>query len=188
MKIDRRIKKTKIALQEAFIKLLNKKNFDEITITDISREADTSRKTFYNHYSNIDDLIDEIEEYILIEFDKLVENYTFEKILQNPMRFFEAMQSVFNEKYHDYFSVLSMHRGYQFIEKVTHKLKAHAKSLFNSVNAHDHTTTEYMATYILGGLTSLYHSFYENNMKGVKDDANYLSNLVMNGINGFVKQ
>ena len=58
-KIDRRILKTKKALFEAFDRLVVNKDYDRITISELAREADIDRKTFYLHYSSIDEMVDD---------------------------------------------------------------------------------------------------------------------------------
>ena len=48
---DRRVLRTKKAIQNAYLDLLKKKGTEKITISDIAREADIDRKTFYLHLS-----------------------------------------------------------------------------------------------------------------------------------------
>lgn len=43
---DRRVRKTKQAIKNAFIQLLNKKDLEKITIQDITELADINRGTF----------------------------------------------------------------------------------------------------------------------------------------------
>ena len=57
---DPRILKTRQALFQALAGLLQEKEFERITVTDIIREAHVTRKTFYNHYQ---DKIDMVQEY-----------------------------------------------------------------------------------------------------------------------------
>lgn len=64
-KVDRRIIKSQEAIKKALIELMSEKNFDQITIQDISDRADVSRKTIYLHYVDKFDLLDKlIEEYM----------------------------------------------------------------------------------------------------------------------------
>ncbi|MNC17857.1 Bacterial regulatory protein, tetR family [compost metagenome] len=49
-KVDRRIGKTQEAIKNAVIELMSEKNFDDITIQDISDRANVSRGTIYLHY------------------------------------------------------------------------------------------------------------------------------------------
>jgi AcrR family transcriptional regulator len=64
-KVDRRILKSQEAIKKAFIELMSEKNFDDITIQDISDRANVSRRTIYLHYMDKYDLLDKlIEEHI----------------------------------------------------------------------------------------------------------------------------
>src|SRR6266496_2263078 len=54
--IDRRIPRTKAALQHALISLILKKDYEAITIQDICDAANVGRSTFYVHYTSKDDL------------------------------------------------------------------------------------------------------------------------------------
>jgi AcrR family transcriptional regulator len=54
---DPRTRKTRKALQEAFIRLILRKGYDDITIQDIASEADTARITFYRHYHDKEELL-----------------------------------------------------------------------------------------------------------------------------------
>ena len=51
-KEDLRVKKTKKALSDAFIQLLTKKTFEEITVNELCEAAGVRRATFYKHYSD----------------------------------------------------------------------------------------------------------------------------------------
>lgn len=57
---DRRVKRTKRAIHDAVLKLLNEEDLDRITVTAVAREADIDRKTFYLHYASVDEVLDEI--------------------------------------------------------------------------------------------------------------------------------
>ncbi|MBR4027173.1 MAG: TetR/AcrR family transcriptional regulator [Lachnospiraceae bacterium] len=58
--MDRRIQKTKKAIQSAYMTLLFEKNTTKITITEIAKKANIDRKTFYLHYESTNEIIREI--------------------------------------------------------------------------------------------------------------------------------
>ncbi|PAB60144.1 TetR/AcrR family transcriptional regulator [Anaeromicrobium sediminis] len=59
-KTDLRIIRTKKSIKRAFLDLLKAKNYNKITIQDIAEEAMINRNTFYLHYLDKDDLLDQL--------------------------------------------------------------------------------------------------------------------------------
>lgn len=68
--MDRRVSKTKKAIQEAYFALLKEDRRRRIAISEITRKANVDRKTFYLHYASIDDVIREFAE---SKVDELIE-------------------------------------------------------------------------------------------------------------------
>jgi AcrR family transcriptional regulator len=50
--LDPRIRRTRLVLQQALDKLLEKKEFDRISVQDIAAAAGVNRATFYDHYDD----------------------------------------------------------------------------------------------------------------------------------------
>ena len=59
---------TAILFDEALIQLLEKKDIEYITIKEICNKAGVNRSTFYLHYENINDLVEETMDYINKKF------------------------------------------------------------------------------------------------------------------------
>ncbi len=63
-KTDRRILRTRDTLGDALVALMHEKNFDDITVQDVLDRAGVGRSTFYEHYSNKDDLfLSDVEDF-----------------------------------------------------------------------------------------------------------------------------
>lgn len=59
-KVDLRILKTRKAIKEAFLKLVQTKGYERITIQDIAEEAMINRNTFYLHYVDKPNLMENL--------------------------------------------------------------------------------------------------------------------------------
>ena len=66
--MDRRILRTKESIRREFLSLLRERGYDKITVTELAFRANINRKTFYQYYTGIDDLMDHLE-------TELIENY-----------------------------------------------------------------------------------------------------------------
>ncbi|BBI33303.1 TetR/AcrR family transcriptional regulator [Cohnella abietis] len=57
---DRRVMRTQQLITEAFLSLVQEKQFSEIIVKDITDKANVNRSTFYSHYQDKFDLLDKI--------------------------------------------------------------------------------------------------------------------------------
>ena len=86
-KSDLRVIKTKRAIHTAFAELLTEKDMDDITVTDIASRAIINRKTFYNNYRGVYELVDELENEVIRTFDTAMREIDF---VENPYAVHEA--------------------------------------------------------------------------------------------------
>lgn len=73
---------TKDALVRSFVQLLNEKPFDKITVTDVVRACGVNRNTFYYHFQDLYDLVDEL---FRTEAEKILEPLTEEFAWQDAV-------------------------------------------------------------------------------------------------------
>ena len=104
--MDRRVIKTREAIQRSYFELLKQKQDDRITVAEVTRNANIDRKTFYLHYTCIEDVLNNFCDKKIEELLKCLQKTDF---LENPIHmetFFTALNEVF-EKDIDYIRVLS---------------------------------------------------------------------------------
>ena len=70
--LDSRIARTNKSLKNSLLVLILEKNFKDITVTDIVKESDLTRGSFYNHYTNKDELLESLFSDVL---DDLIHAY-----------------------------------------------------------------------------------------------------------------
>ena len=100
-KSDPRIRKTRSAIRGAFIRLMQEKDFDAITVKDIAECAQINRKTFYAHYETKEQLFAQMLEEM---FEDLFSTFMYAKpkpgdeldeslLVADAVRFFEKVES-----------------------------------------------------------------------------------------------
>ena len=70
---DIRVVRTQTALLEALEELIKKKKLSCITITDLCAQAKINRNTFYYHYNNIFEFLDEHKQIVIEDISKVLE-------------------------------------------------------------------------------------------------------------------
>lgn len=70
--MDRRTKKTRQAIVNSYLLLIQKKEIDRISITEITDLADIGRGTFYTHYKDIYDLEESIINNFITELSSII--------------------------------------------------------------------------------------------------------------------
>ena len=69
--MDKRYQKSHQLIIQSLLDLLSKKSMNEISITEIANNANINRKTFYSHFENINDVLEQIQEDFLEESFKI---------------------------------------------------------------------------------------------------------------------
>ncbi len=70
--IDRRVARTKGVIRDALIGLIAEKGFDALTVNDIAARADINRGTFYLHYRDKYDLLEQTEAEIVQDIERII--------------------------------------------------------------------------------------------------------------------
>ncbi len=69
---DRRVKRTKKALRDALLKLLETKSINEISVTELTTLADVNRATFYFYYTDLYDMLTQIQSETYYAFSQVI--------------------------------------------------------------------------------------------------------------------
>jgi len=87
-KEDARVRRTRDALGDALVALMQEKPFESITVQDVLDRAHVGRSTFYSHYSDKDDLLmsDADEFFELVSMNLSVQGDTSDRVF--PVREF----------------------------------------------------------------------------------------------------
>mgnify|MGYP003304279942 CR=1 FL=1 len=73
---DRRVKRTKKALYDALLILLKDKTINEITVTELTTKADVNRATFYFYYTDLIDMLHQIQNDAFEAFKNIIQKTT----------------------------------------------------------------------------------------------------------------
>ncbi|GCE45256.1 TetR family transcriptional regulator [Thermosporothrix hazakensis] len=123
---DLRVLRTRKLIQQAFIDLTVEKGFAALTIQDITERAMINRSTFYRHYLDKYDLLDQL----LNELDALLDNRNTPDE-PGPLRLLQHI-----EQFADFYRVMLGPQGDpSFVERFRQNTERHFRALFAQARA-----------------------------------------------------
>ncbi len=185
--IDRRVVKTKRAIKEAFAKLLTQKDINDITISDIAAEANINRKTFYNYYGGIYEVVGEIEDDIVRLIDKEVTGIGFQNSLQSPYLIFEKLTKVINTDTDFFGYLLGMNANVSLESKIADLLKSKFKLFVLQDVEISELRLNLMAEFIISGMVAVYRRWFNSDRsEPIETISKEMQLLAFEGIKGFL--
>lgn len=170
-KTDIRIIKTKKAIAEATLRLLAEKKIEEISITELAEEAQINRKTFYNYYQSIYQVVEEIENNAVEKFVSAIKAsdwYNGDTLDFNKL-FLCVTESVRDNM--DFFKhLLNVSKTSRLIVKVETRLKEKGKVYFSQYLDVDEYLIALALDYVISGMFSVYRRWLQNGRKISADE------------------
>lgn len=182
-KTDRRVIKTKHAIFKAFVELLNEKDVNQITITDIAKKANINRKTFYNYYSDAYEVMEEIENLTVEAFINNMGTVKFTNMADFLTEIFIKFTETVNKDL-EFFNLLFKTNNPSFlIVKIVEALKEYVQKRIEESNELDIPRFEVVSNFYLSGVLSVYMNWFMNNYdQSIEEISALLTELVLHGI------
>ena len=168
-----KFKNTANLMQQALFRLLDKKEFNEINVAEICKVAGVNRSTFYDHYENTSDLLQEAMNGSITEFMEKLKNAN----IKPTQAINEDSNILISEKYLvPYLEYVKenkvMFRAYN---NNAHTFSANSydklliKNVFTPIykknGIYDESIIYYMSKYYLAGLNAIVSEWVKNNCK-----------------------
>ena len=83
---DRRARRSRRLLKEILLVLMKRKAFSQISVRDVTDEADMNRGTFYLHYTGTVELLQSLEADLLQELEALIDAHLQETVDRGSVR------------------------------------------------------------------------------------------------------
>ncbi len=180
-KNDLRVIKTKNILFNTLLELMKEKQFEEIKVSDICSHALINRSTFYSHYNDKYELL---EEYINTLKDSLIEELSKNKNINNTKQYYiELIKLFFNhidEKRNIYISAMINNRNSITMDIIYDVLNHEVTKRLNDIEFKNKTIpVEIISKFYLGAVFNVGIEWLKNENKYSKEDlVNYLDKLI----------
>lgn len=186
--LDKRCRKTRRAIKTSLIKLMCEKDITDITITEISDEADINRKTFYAHYRGVYDILDEIENDLIEKLFHILDNADILKSMYNPYPLFKELTSEINKEF-EFYRLLVQSKNYNsLLNKIKGTFKERFLELSKNTIKIDRETLSFVIDFVASGTTSAYQEWFNSERSiSLEQLSKTLSMLIGNGMNSLLE-
>lgn len=168
---DRRIKRTRRLLKQGLAELMQKKEFKDITVRDITDRMDLNRGTFYLHYTDTYDLLQRLESDVLEDVQAMIDEHSPEADSSSLAPVFEPILDYVVENRDICYALFINNATSNFMEKVQTLIYENGVSIlhkrFSSV---PDDKLEYLMSFITYGLLGLVKQWFGGGMTLPKRD------------------
>lgn len=181
---------TALLMNQALVELLNKKDYEFITVKEICAKAGVNRSTFYLHYDTIDDLLEECIENSNKQFMEYFPKQTKDFFAALPTASPEELIFITPEYLTPYLKYIKENKIFHQVA-TKHSVLMNSTIKFNSLNRHvfkpifekfkvGEKDGNYMISYYLNGITAIINEWIK---RGCKDDIEYIEDLIIKCVN-----
>jgi len=174
-KENQRIILTKRLLQEGLLRLLETKELDKISVTELCRESGINRATFYNHYSSPQDLLSDLESRLTEELSQINNNPKYSGDLSREL---EAVCSYYLENSRSILILARCHADDDLAD-IFHELDAKLRSQRMAslrASGRDAESAHLISTFLY---TGTYHLIREWLIKDIQKTPREIADLVL---------
>lgn len=173
-KENQRILLTKRLLQEGLLRLLETKDLEKISVTELCREAGINRATFYNHYDSPQSLLADIELNIRAKMEEMV---------HPPASLSDATDQLeiictFMKEHNQLFGILRRCHADSDLACLFEQIAQHPT--FQQIDGLDSDEIHLMSTYMFTGCFYLIREWLGNNMNKTPREVAELTMRIIN--------
>jgi len=187
--IDRRILRTKAAICQALVELIEEKGFDALSVQDITTRANINRGTFYLHYRDKFDLLEQTETKIIQDVRNIIQQADALDLADfdggdRPLPFVVTMFEYFKENASLIHAILGLKGDIAFQSRVRKAAETFLQSgLIAGVRVENFLVPgEYLIAYLLSAHFGVIQAWLEKGcLESPEEMATILSRLSFDG-------
>ncbi len=176
--LDKRVIRTKKAIKAALFKIMEEKDISSITISELTQKANVNRRTFYTHYRNITDILDEIEGDLVQALTELMRSFDVNEYRTSAYNLFMGLNDLISGEFDYYFHLVRvdmrgmlMSRLKNVIKETTDKLLAQICRRTDDISV--------ISSFIVGGFFNSYLEWHNHPEKLTAEQAAELASCMV---------
>lgn len=174
-KEDRRVRITKQVIRESLIELLQEYPISKISVKMICDVADINRSTFYAHYKNQNDLLDQIQQEVIKNIKNQISTTGFVQQAETVTPVIIKVLEYCKENRSLFEAILSQNGDVHFQRKLMQLVQEKTIDELRDDDRLDPRTTRYFELFMMSGILSMIRKWLED---GCVDTPSELAGLM----------
>ncbi len=183
---DRRVRRTRRQLQQALVTLMREKELREITVRELTELADVNRGTFYAHYKDLEDMLEQVEHELFQQLSQVLEAHTPEEMQGNLSPILRDVFSFVWENRELCLTMIGHQQGEPFFQELRRLIYGKYLREWNGLydlGSAGRTRPNYCLEFVVSGALGLVRAWVEGDMaEGPEEMAGLAEQLIVNGL------
>ncbi len=189
---ERRVRRTRTMILTGFVQLMQQKPVKDISVRELADLVDINRSTFYLHYTDIYDLLEQTENNLMEQFLSIIDTNQTEHTLQDFSKRLEQFFIILSENQPLCRALMSPNGDIAFVRKLEKLIAENGIKTLRMISNEeelDAQDLEYVTSFFLSGCIGMVDIWLQNNCKQTAQHMAALSlNLLRAGVQGITKQ
>ncbi|MBR3890536.1 MAG: TetR/AcrR family transcriptional regulator [Bacilli bacterium] len=166
---NKKAKETRKKIENAFLEMLKHSDITTIGVTDICNEVGVNRSTFYLHYNNINDLVEQIEAKMMKKLTKEMNATEYLKISDSERYLLPYLNYIYsNQEFFRVFYKYSVNNKYETrLEEILYSV---IKKHLNYTIVSNSIILDYCLEYYEAGIFTIIKKWILNNYKETPEE------------------
>lgn len=172
--------RSKRLIRQAFAELVDEKgDINKITVKEIILRADISKSTFYAHYVDIYDVIEEFENELIVAINRSIDDFLKDNS-EEFMPYINSLLNLFKENESLYKKLFKVEAEVNFIEKIKRMiLKKLNVVLTKQLSGIPEKKVKFYLDFLTNGITYLVADYFKGNLDATLDEiANEINKML----------
>lgn len=184
--MDRRVRKTKSQLRAGLAQLMREKSIREITVKELVDKVDINRSTFYLHYSDIPGMLKEIEDEILEEMGRAIQEHPIEGGEKSIYFFMQDMFRVLAANREIGCALVGPHGDIAFVRRIENFLEQYSRHVRGDMLPEQLAEMKYFYSFCWNGCLGFVKTWLEEGEdKSPEDAAKLMFQMVISSMRAF---
>ncbi len=182
--MDKRIANTKRKLKETLLVLIKTTKIKDITVLELCKEAKINRTTFYKYYDDVDDLVLKMEEELIIDLSKHIEDIKRNYLISYTSKIIDIVAN--NQDI--YVQLLGENGDHTFLKRILGSVyKPSIEEWEHLLKKASRNDLEKIYNFIVDGTIGIVEEWIRNNcQEEPKTISLFVNKICMSGLSSFI--